>query len=181
MDTHTSAGTQAPSGPVPTAVAGRPAADRDRRITGWRVPRSWPLLPVLVVQAVLSLRLVRADTAFQDEALYLWAGHLQWAHWLHGTVIPPFAYYFAGAPVIYPPLGALADSVGDLAGARMLSLVFIWEPPSWYGALPGGCSAGAAHFLLLLCSRCWDPLCSSVRWPPLPPRQCSWSRWPRGW
>ena len=125
MDTHTSAGTQAPSGPVPTAVAGRPAADRDRRITGWRVPRSWPLLPVLVVQAVLSLRLVRADTAFQDEALYLWAGHLQWAHWLHGTVIPPFAYYFAGAPVIYPPLGALADSIGDLAGARMLSLVFM--------------------------------------------------------
>ena len=33
--------------------------------------------------------------------------------------------YFSGAPVIYPPLGALADSVGGLAGARVLSLVFM--------------------------------------------------------
>ena len=56
---------------------------------------------------------------------YLWAGHLEWAHWLHGTPLPPFPAYFSGAPVIYPPLGALADSVGGLAGARILSLVFM--------------------------------------------------------
>ena len=68
---------------------------------------------------------MRADTAFQDEALYLWAGHLQWAHWLHGAAVPPFAYYFSGAPVIYPPLGALADAAGGLAGARILSLAFM--------------------------------------------------------
>ena len=80
---------------------------------------------MLAVQAALSLRLVGADTAFQDEALYLWAGHLEWAHWLHGTPIPPFPSYFSGAPVIYPPLGALADSVGGLAAARVLSLVFM--------------------------------------------------------
>jgi hypothetical protein len=85
----------------------------------------WPLLAVLAVQAALSLRLVGADTAFMDEATYLWAGHLQWAHWLHGTPIPPFPAYFSGAPVIYPPLGALADSAGGLAGARVLSLVFM--------------------------------------------------------
>ena len=84
-----------------------------------------PLLVVLVVQAVLSLRLVGADTAFQDEAEYLWAGHLEWSHWLHGGALPPFASYFSGAPVIYPPLGALADSVGGLAGARILSLLFM--------------------------------------------------------
>jgi Dolichyl-phosphate-mannose-protein mannosyltransferase len=89
------------------------------------LPGSWPLLPVLAVQALLSLRLVRANTAFQDEALDLWAGHMQWAHWLHGTPIPPFPYYFSGAPVIYPPLGALADSAGGLAAARVLSLVFM--------------------------------------------------------
>ena len=70
-------------------------------------------------------RLVGADTAFQDEAEYLWAGHLEWSHWLHGTVMPPFASYFSGAPVIYPPLGALADAVGGLAAARLLSLVFM--------------------------------------------------------
>jgi Dolichyl-phosphate-mannose-protein mannosyltransferase len=96
-------------------------------LRGWwlGLVAAWPLLAVLVVQAVLSARLVRADTAFQDEALYLWAGHLQWAHWLHGASVPPFPYYFSGAPVIYPPLGALADSVGGLAAARVLSLVFM--------------------------------------------------------
>ena len=30
-----------------------------------------------------------------------------------------------GSPLIYPPLGALADSVGGLAGARILSLAFM--------------------------------------------------------
>jgi hypothetical protein len=83
------------------------------------------LLLVLAVQAVLSLRLVRADTAFDDEAMSLWAGHLEWGHWLHGTSIPPFPKYFSGAPVIYPPLAALADSVGGLAAARVLSLLFM--------------------------------------------------------
>ena len=53
-----------------------------------RVPGWWPLAAVLAIQAAVSLRLVRADTAFQDEALYLWAGHLQWAHWLHGAAVP---------------------------------------------------------------------------------------------
>jgi 4-amino-4-deoxy-L-arabinose transferase-like glycosyltransferase len=83
------------------------------------------LLAVLAVQALLSLRLVRADTAFEDEATYLWAGHLQWAHWLHGVPVPPFAAYFSGVPIFYPPVGALADSVGGLTGARILSLVFM--------------------------------------------------------
>jgi hypothetical protein len=95
------------------------------RTWGARVARAWPLLAVLAVQAALSVRLLNADTAFQDEAAYLWAGHLQWAHWLHGTSIPPFPYYFSGAPVIYPPLGALADGIGGLAAARALSLVFM--------------------------------------------------------
>jgi 4-amino-4-deoxy-L-arabinose transferase-like glycosyltransferase len=85
----------------------------------------WPLLVVLSVQVALSLRLVWSNTAFQDEALYLRAGHLEWAHWLHGTPIPNFASYFSGAPVIYPPAGAIADSLGGLTGARILSLCFM--------------------------------------------------------
>jgi hypothetical protein len=107
------------------AAPGAADADQQGRARGLRVPGWWPLAAVLAVQAVLSLRLVRADTAFQDEALYLWAGHLEWAHWLHGAAVPPFAYYFSGAPVIYPPIGALADSLGGLAGARILSLAFM--------------------------------------------------------
>ena len=108
------------SGPVPRSrVGGHRPGER------WRGDIRWPLLAVLAVQAGLSLRLVWSNTASEDEALYLWAGHLQWAHWLHGTPIPDFPLYFSGAPVIYPPLGALADSVGGLAAARVLSLCFM--------------------------------------------------------
>lgn len=87
---------------------------------------TWPLLGILAVQAALSLRLVWSNTAFQDEGLYLWSGHLEWSHWLHGSQLPPsFPAYLSGAPVIYPPLGAIADSVGGLAAARGLSLCFM--------------------------------------------------------
>src|SRR6185437_488572 len=102
-------------------VTSRPRA----RSRGRRLPGTSLLVLVLAVQTVLSVRLVRADTAFEDEATYLWAGHLEWAHWLHGASIPPFASYFSGAPVIYPPVGALADSLGGLAAARLLSLMFM--------------------------------------------------------
>ena len=42
-----------------------------------------------------------------------------------GRRCPPFPAYFSGAPVIYPPLAALADNAGGLAGARILSLAFM--------------------------------------------------------
>ena len=122
MNAQTSAPVQSPAG---TLVDGRTEADPPARPTRWGVTSGWPLLPVLIVQTLLSLHLAWADTAYQDEGLDLWAGHLQWANWLHGTGIPPFPYYFSGAPVIYPPLGALADHAGGLAGARVLSLVFM--------------------------------------------------------
>jgi dolichyl-phosphate-mannose-protein mannosyltransferase len=80
---------------------------------------------VLAVQTAFSLRLLRADTASQSEAQYLYAGHLEWANWLHGAPIPAFPTYFSGAPVIYPPVGAAAHSIGGLAGARVLSLAFM--------------------------------------------------------
>ena len=85
----------------------------------------WPLPAVLAVQAALSLRFVWSATAFQDEALYLRAGHLEWAHWLHQAPVPGFGTYFSGAPVLYPPLAAVADSLGGLAAARLLSLCFM--------------------------------------------------------
>ena len=107
------------------APPGAQPQDRQARARRWRFPGAWPLLAVLAVQAALSLRLVRADTANQSEALYLHAGHLEWAHWLHGVTVPPFGSYFSGAPVIYPPLGAAADSLGGLDAARILSLVFM--------------------------------------------------------
>ena len=118
------AGTSSPSGaateqldvPEPRGGGGAPRL---------RFLAEWPLLAVLLVQAALSLRLVRADTAYQSEAAALWSGHLEWAHWLHGAPIPPFPAFFSAAPVLYPPLGAAADSIGGLTGARILSLVFM--------------------------------------------------------
>ena len=83
------------------------------------------MVMILTVQAALSARLIGSYTAFNDEALYQWAGHLEWAHWLHGSQIPAFPTYFSGAPTIYPPIGALADSLGGLTGARVLALCFM--------------------------------------------------------
>ena len=101
------------------------ASEQEYAVDAEFVARPWLLYVVLALQVALSLRLVWANTAFQDEGLYLWAGHLEWAHWLHGTPIPAFEYYFSGAPVLYPPLGALANHFGGLAGSRLLSLGFM--------------------------------------------------------
>ena len=96
----------------------------------------WPLLAVLAIQAALSAGMARDRTAFGDEALYLTAGHLEWSHWLHGTQIPAYQTWFSGAPVIYPPIGAIAGSLGGLTAARLLSLVFMLGVTSfvWYTA-----------------------------------------------
>jgi hypothetical protein len=105
----------------------RPDVRSSPRRTGWRVllqPRYF-LLALLVLQAVLSLRLIWSNTAFEDEGLYLWAGHVELAHFLYATKIPNFATYFSGAPVIYPIIGAIADTYGGLALARGLSLIFM--------------------------------------------------------
>jgi hypothetical protein len=83
------------------------------------------LIGILTAQGCLSVRLLHLDTAFADEALYLWAGHMDWAHLIHGTPIPPFPTYLSGSPVFYPSIGAIADSIGGLAGARILSMLFM--------------------------------------------------------
>ena len=123
--------------PAPPKRAGRAGkAQQPTRDTGrhWLPRRSpwsfldgvpWPLVIILAAQAAMSLRLIWTNTAFVDEATYLWAGHVEWAHWLHGTSEPAYATYFSGAPVIYPPLAAIAAHFGGLAGARLLSLAFM--------------------------------------------------------
>lgn len=111
--------------PAATPVAAHVPARASRPARTRRLAIPLPLVIILTAQAVLSARFLHANTAFGDEALYLWAGHLEWSHWLHGTHIPPFATWFSGSPVIYPPIAALADSAGGLAAARLLSLVFM--------------------------------------------------------
>jgi hypothetical protein len=90
-----------------------------------RVLPALALIGILTAQACLSVRLLHLDTAFADEALYLWVGHMDWAHLFHGTPMPPFATYLSGSPVFYPPVGAIADSIAGLTGARVLSLLFM--------------------------------------------------------
>jgi hypothetical protein len=102
------------------ATRPRPAAH-----TGPSNRRTWVsravLLAILCGQAVLSVRL--SNTAFEDEALYLYSGHMELAHLLHGTALQGnYASYFSGAPVLYPVLAAVMDNIGGLALARALSL-----------------------------------------------------------
>jgi 4-amino-4-deoxy-L-arabinose transferase-like glycosyltransferase len=96
-----------------------------RRPAQRRVPRT--LLVILAVQACLSLLLAMSNTAFGDEALYMWAGHVELTHWFSHVAVSATTYddYFSGAPQFYPPLAAMADSVGGLLGARILSLFFM--------------------------------------------------------
>jgi Dolichyl-phosphate-mannose-protein mannosyltransferase len=105
------------------AIPGIPAAEETPPEPTKR--RTWisrgVLLCVLTLQSLLSLRM--HNTAFEDEALYIYVGHLEISHWLHGTALQGnYASYFSGAPVLYPPLAAVADSIGGLAGARAVSL-----------------------------------------------------------
>jgi hypothetical protein len=119
--------------PRPPGNSGRPSAvaaesqQKRRASRAGRLPLlRWPLLgTILATQAVLSLRLVWSNTASMREATYLSAGHVEIAHWLHGTPVPPYATFLPGAPVIYPPVAAITDSLGGLPAARILSLVFV--------------------------------------------------------
>jgi len=111
--------------------AGKPRAKRDRapapprRYTPGRrttMISRLVLLAILLLQAVLSLRL--HNTAFEDESLYLYAGHMELQHLLHGAALQgQYASYFSGSPVLYPVAAAYLDQVGGLALARALSLV----------------------------------------------------------
>ena len=113
-----------------------------------------PLTFILTLQACLSLSLVWSNTAFGDEADYLWLGRLLIAHWLHGTSWP--SQYadtvLSGSPLIFPPLGAIANAIGGLAGARILSLIFMLGATALLYSV--------AHSLF---DR-WVALCSAVIW-----------------
>lgn len=84
----------------------------------------WLLMAVLAMQTILSHR--NNNTAFEDEALYLYSGHLELGHLLSGTPLQiDFSQYFTGSPVLYPVLGAIVDQVGGLTAARVVNLLFM--------------------------------------------------------
>jgi hypothetical protein len=114
-----------PSTRVLTLPRGK-RAGRPERFSLPSARRTWvsraALGAILCVQAVLSLRL--QNTAFGDEALYLYAGHMETAHLLHGAALQgDYASFIPGVPVLYPVLAAAANSIGGLAAARAVSLL----------------------------------------------------------
>ncbi len=117
---------RAPAKPA-TAPSSAPAAEARQSGRQLKKRLLFPLMAICAVQAGLSLTLVWSNTANIDEANALWVGRLELGHWLHGTSWPSaHAYRFLpGSPAVYPPLGALADSIGGLGGARILSLAFM--------------------------------------------------------
>ena len=94
--------------------------------TGRPPRRMLPIVVICALQAALSLTLVRSNTAFTDEAEYLWSGHLELSHWLHAAPLPSaLTNILSGSPYIYPAIGAMADVAGGLVAARILSLIFM--------------------------------------------------------
>ena len=128
-----------------------------------------PVFAVMILQICLALRL--QNTAFEDESLYLYAGHREIALWLHHSpTYDNYNLYFSGAAFLYPVLGAMADSVGGLEGARMLSMLFmlgstwlVWSTARrLYGKPAAGCAAGvfavAAPTIYLSRFATYDPM-----------------------
>ena len=86
-----------------------------------------PLTFILAFQAGVALSLIWSNTGFGDELNYQWVGTTLINHILHGTVWPTQYVHttLSGLPFFYPPLGAIADRLGGLAGARLLSMFFM--------------------------------------------------------
>ncbi len=86
------------------------------------IPSFWPLILILAMQASVSV-ITLHNTAFQDEALYLYAGQQIFHQWMGGPVpLDRYAYYFSGYPDVYPVIGGVLDMIGGLELARWFSL-----------------------------------------------------------
>lgn len=110
--------------PKPRRRKGLSFQPPERYVTSRRTKRLSRLIlfVILCVQACLSLRL--HNTAFEDEAQYIYAGHMELEHILHGSALQgDYTSFFSGSPVLYPVAAAALDQVGGLALARALSLV----------------------------------------------------------
>jgi 4-amino-4-deoxy-L-arabinose transferase-like glycosyltransferase len=119
-----------------------------------------PLLSILIFQLLASVRLT--NTPYDDEALYINAGHTYIDHWLHGATVPTsFAETFSGSPWGYPVISGVLDDIGGLwlvrAASALLMVVatlalygtirFIWGTRC--GLLSAAAFAGAGPVLMV--------------------------------
>ena len=103
----------------PVRAASKHTKTRTR--VGW-LAGAVPLTMILAVQVLASAARLH-NSAFQDEALYLWAGRQITQEWLGGPApIEHYAVYFSGYPYVYPVIAGLLDRVGGLELARSFSL-----------------------------------------------------------
>ncbi len=106
-----------PQQPVETKII-----TRKRLLTNVTMSR-WSLPLILAFQALLSWALLR-NTAFQDEALYLFAGRQIINGWLGLPHFPiPWAYFLSGYAYFYPVIGGMLDKLGGVELARTFSLL----------------------------------------------------------
>lgn len=86
------------------------------------LPSFWPLILILAIQAMISVATLH-NTAFQDEALYLYAGQIIFRHLMGGPAsLDHYAFYFSGYPDVYPVVGGVLNMIGGLELARGFSL-----------------------------------------------------------
>lgn len=153
----------APGGPDRAAAVVPPPSPTDRRRRKPGLPRvpqpprpalraDWlPLLAVLLFQGALSYHLIVSNTAFIDEGTYIYSGYQEIAYLRHGTPVSTYETFFSGSPLIYPVVVAVADFVGGLNGARLLSLAFMLSATvavhlatrRLHGSLAAFCAAAA--------------------------------------
>jgi 4-amino-4-deoxy-L-arabinose transferase-like glycosyltransferase len=109
------------AGAISRGLAGPPAI---LPALGRRLRQHWPLWLVLALQAGVTAYGIGAHGIFTDEALYLRAGTDEWAHWLHGAVIPQqYSRFFSGAYFLWPALGGIGYNAGGVVGARIITML----------------------------------------------------------
>jgi Dolichyl-phosphate-mannose-protein mannosyltransferase len=101
----------------------RRPANRTRAVP--RLLTAVPVAAILAMQAFMSFRLLNANGASFDEALYIYSGHQLIHEMWHGGGSPYYENYFSGAPVIYPVLAAMLDHAGGLELVRIVSGLFM--------------------------------------------------------
>ena len=80
------------------------------------------IFAIVMMQGVVSLVALR-NTAFQDEALYLYAGRQIFLSWTGGPpVAEHYGRFFAGFPELFPVIGGVLDMLGGIEAARLFNL-----------------------------------------------------------
>jgi 4-amino-4-deoxy-L-arabinose transferase-like glycosyltransferase len=112
--------------PVPRLNAGETKVGSAQRLLRILGSSPFVLSVICTVFVVNTLRIDENRNPFQDEGLYLFMGHRMIDHILSGAHLSEYpGTYFSGAPGLYPVVGAIADSVGGVPAARLVSLFFI--------------------------------------------------------